>query len=740
MSAQPAAAAVAPREVAAPLIAVAVLSGVVALGFSVVFAGNGYLLPLLGAAVAPGALAAALLAWRVPTVLRVPLGLAAIVLYLTLAIAPGVAILNGWMRLLTAALPLDPRGPVLGAVAAVVALVSLLGSELALRSRRPLVATLPAVVGFTAALAVGASGRRLPWWPPALLVAIGGALLIVAAAGRHTGQPTASGPMLAGAVASRSRPRALRRLLPAVTIVAAAAVLASHGGPLLPGATARAARFDARDLVAEPVTPRASVSPLVRFPVLRGSKRTLFVVHGDRPVARLRVVTLSNFDGQLWSSTAVYRRAGHHLPPGPERQVPLEQVRLSVEIEDAGEALWLPTGDRAVEVSIADLGVDGDTGDLIVPDDRPVPARYQVTSVLPRPTTADLRAAAAATSQAPLAPQAPPDLETAARSAAGGATTSFGRLANLESFFRSRGGGFTYDDSRAALSGHGLFQVRRLLALRSGTAEQYASAFAVMARILGYDTRVVMGFRRSNPGNADEDEAWRVTGRDIHAWPEVRFEQLGWVPFEPSPSQHSTGGRKAAPTTPTERAVQQAIEQEVAQQQKGGPSRDQPPPPQSPRRRGIWPSLLLGFAAVLGLLLAAIALAVPLLPLAKTARRHRRRRAADPTVRVVGAWREALDRLSEHSVPTTPTMTSAEVVSAGASRLGSDRADGLRRLADQVDAARFALELVDDHHATTAWRTCDRLRHTLHADDPPQRRLLHAVDPRPLLRRPTRLP
>jgi len=85
-------------------------------------------------------------------------------------------------------------------------------------------------------------------------------------------------------------------------------------------------------------------------------------------------------------------------------------------------------------------------------------------------------------------------------------------------------------------------------------------------------------------------------------------------------------------------------------------------------------------------------------------------------------------------------MTSGEVAGAGASRLGDARTEGLGALARLVDQARFAPSLVEQRHAATAWQLSDRLRRRLDGGVPPRRRVLHAVDARPLLRRGSLLP
>src|SRR4029453_8883223 len=61
-----------------------------------------------------------------------------------------------------------------------------------------------------------------------------------------------------------------------------------------------------------------------------------------------------------------------------------------------------------------------------------------------------------------------------------------------------------------------------------GTSEQFAASFALLARLTGLPSRVVVGFDAPAAGGA-------VTAGDANAWPEVLFDGLGWVPFAPMP-------------------------------------------------------------------------------------------------------------------------------------------------------------------------------------------------------------
>jgi hypothetical protein len=68
---------------------------------------------------------------------------------------------------------------------------------------------------------------------------------------------------------------------------------------------------------------------------------------------------------------------------------------------------------------------------------------------------------------------------------------------------------------------------------RSGYCEQFATTMAAMARHLGIPARVALGF---TSGDLQGDGSYLIRARDMHAWPELYFEGVGWVPFEPTPA------------------------------------------------------------------------------------------------------------------------------------------------------------------------------------------------------------
>jgi hypothetical protein len=70
---------------------------------------------------------------------------------------------------------------------------------------------------------------------------------------------------------------------------------------------------------------------------------------------------------------------------------------------------------------------------------------------------------------------------------------------------------------------------------KAGFCNYYASAEVLMLRSVGVPTRMVVGYAQGTW--IPDQQVYEIAGRDYHAWPEVFFPGLGWVPFEPTGSQ-----------------------------------------------------------------------------------------------------------------------------------------------------------------------------------------------------------
>lgn len=79
-----------------------------------------------------------------------------------------------------------------------------------------------------------------------------------------------------------------------------------------------------------------------------------------------------------------------------------------------------------------------------------------------------------------------------------------------------------------------------LLDTREGYCSYYATAMAVMGRIAGLPTRYVEGYM-ARPGQEV------LTGENAHAWAEIYFKGVGWIPFD---ATGGTTGRGAAAEPP----------------------------------------------------------------------------------------------------------------------------------------------------------------------------------------------
>ncbi len=723
----------------------AVLAAAATGAFNPVFGGPWALLPLLGAVAVPTVVALVLgLHTRTPSSWRALAGLVGLGCYLALGIAPGAAVFDGAKRLLTTALPAAADGPELAFVAALAGLAGLAAVEAALRRRAALLPLLPVLLFVLTGLALGASAGPPPAWVSVVLALGAGWFLALAArpaplppdsvasaeSSESSGHRAASRFRLSarpagiatgwrGGVAATLRWGAAAGVV--IALAAGAAVLAA---PVLPGQGTRAP-VDARALFAPPLAPKTAVSPLVRYPVYHSRPdRLLFTLRSSAQPERLRWVSLPRFDGTYWTTDATYRRAGTRLPAGPPLEAPVNTVEQDYRVADPDALGWLPSVGRPVALSAAGLGVDERSGDVLVPQGVETPRRYTLTGAVPDLDPAALRGGLPEPAREP--PGLPPEVRTAAAVATGTQGTAFGQLAALETWFGERGG-FRFDDRREPVSGHGWFQVRQLLTSKLGTAEQYASAFALMGRVLGYDTRVVLGFR---PEPADRAGVYSVTSHDVDVWPEVRFSGLGWVAFDPVPVVRATGTPRTQPErpqSPVDEALNGAVDEgpSDAASQPGGVLPEDAAPE--------FPWWAAGVLAVVGLG-SAYLVAVPV---ARGLRRRRRRGAPTPALRVGGAWRDAVDRLRGCGVRVDPTMTTSEVVAAADARLGRPAVAALPALAALADAAAFAPDGSGAPDPETAWRLAADLRRTTSASVPRLRRLRAWLAPPP---RPARRP
>lgn len=152
--------------------------------------------------------------------------------------------------------------------------------------------------------------------------------------------------------------------------------------------------------------------------------------------------------------------------------------------------------------------------------------------------------------------QKPPDLtpnvEKTLISWTSGATTTYDALKSIESHFTNTGE-FKYSIDNKAIPANTNI-VDWLLKTHVGYCTYYASAMAVMGRLLQIPTRLVTGF---SSGQYDANrKVWSVQGSDAHSWVQAYFPGHGWIDFDPTPGfstasmSDANAGPTPAPTTP----------------------------------------------------------------------------------------------------------------------------------------------------------------------------------------------
>jgi transglutaminase-like putative cysteine protease len=248
-----------------------------------------------------------------------------------------------------------------------------------------------------------------------------------------------------------------------------------------------------------------------------------------------------------------------------------------------------------------------------------------------------------------------------------GLATDFERALALEAYFRDSGA-FRY--SIEVDPGHAATDLAEWLLdpaspnYHTGYCEQFATAMAVMARLSGLPSRVVLGF---TPGWLYEGRVV-VSDRNAHAWVEIWMPTQGWVRFDPTPR-----GDGVNPATsdglPFDLAEYLDIEVTSSTFAPGtNPPVSRPEdgeeltiPSTVPGEGQRWemPAVPAWFIV----LAAALAAAFGLIPALKWVRRRHRLRALS-TGDVSAAWREIVDRLSDLGEEPSRAATPVEVAAA----------------------------------------------------------------------------
>ncbi|WP_350347824.1 transglutaminase-like domain-containing protein [Agromyces sp. G08B096] len=575
---------------------------------------------------------------------------------------------------------------------------------------------------------------------------------------------------------------ALRRRALAATILVVAFV---GGVAVAPAAASLGERQALRDQVEPSVVVQRQPSPLAAYRSWLAADRFDEVavrLDGDvHELSRLPFATLDAYDGEVFHVDPDARFA--RLPRNPP--VGAELVEVEVEVGDAYGGVWVPapaglaaaprfSGARAEELAdgfhrasggeVVDIapveGVTDASGAVgLAPGDR-----YTVVAERPDATEQELRdRLAGATGDArTLDPELYPQLTAWAEEqeqprtgaglielverlrARGYLSHALVEDASTESWMAAlaaEAGGYAFLPSYA---GHSrsrietlfeslLDQQRRagegapdsLLVAGVGDDEQFAVAAALLARHLGFDSRVALGVRlpgaEAVPGEPGCEGD--CTGASMAAWVEVRASGGDWTPldvtpqFAQLPTEIAEGEQLPHHPTVPDDARSEPLDPERAQNDADA-SATSPADDETATSAWVWQLVrTIGLWAALVVFLALPFVAVLV---AKAVRRAGRRRAPDPELRVLGAWDEVADAYADAGRP----MAEAASRRTAAQRTGRP---ALVRLAASVDEAVFSPFPPTEEQADEAWRLADGERAELRAAARPRERIRMAL-------------
>ncbi|MEM8618223.1 MAG: transglutaminaseTgpA domain-containing protein [Actinomycetota bacterium] len=603
-------------------------------------------LPLAGALPATAALA-----WPRRTIILALLGVLAAVIIGVASRGGNVddvvdAVTAGPQRLLTTEWPSPATPELVGVVALFIAAATAISAALAVRPRLHLMPLVPTVIVYVSIVGLSApAGAQLGG-----LLVIG--ILAVALAALRPGSSLGD---RAGLLIGE------RRLLPLVAFALAIAALVS-----VP--VAMSVRAD----------PRRADPPARTAPLLDPIEATLALRNLDPPIdvhrivsdgptpIRWRTAALADYDGERWTPSLTVRPIGQTLG---EADATAQRYNIAFLDDDLS---LVPMPGPPVSV---DAEVETD-------------AARTVVRLVNRPTEAleiEANLAPPAAGGVPLATREIDDSVSGLTELAeqlGGEGTTLEQLDRIAATMRDE---FVLD---SGVQGGGLQRAlidRFLRDTRRGTAEQFAAAYALLARALGADARVATGFV-IEAGSTDVV----VSSADAQVWPELALADGRWVVANPIPAEEAPD---ADPTPPEPRTQTPAAPQPpIAPPPEPTDQNDTTGAADSTNDGGALSTafdLALRATGVIATALMPIVIGAAAILFIKARRRARRLRSRAAADRVRGAWASATDALVDGGLSIEGAATDLEIAGAGTSVAGASVRWELRRLATLSSAATF---------------------------------------------------
>ena len=603
-----------------------------------------------------------------------------------------------WSQLSVTKAPLlDRPGFALSALAGIW-IVSVLGDILAFTLRSPTEALVPPAVLVLVGAIVAPSGHRVV---PATVFSCAAVL--------HIGSVTLA--------ASRrrtwtdGRPPNLAPQLGRVAIVVGAAALATSFVIPRTGIAAGDALLDWRNgtarLPSKVTSPMVSIKrQLINLPnTVMFTASSTFASTGEAARTYWRLSTLTEFNGTTWTSSASYRNIEPTATLAEPAAGPSEPDLIQTVVIAELASSWLPMGYQAQSYETrtsprgVSFGYDRRGNSILRSKPTKAGDSYTVRSVqatveagqagrlfdsgwspsdltLPKNFSPRTRALARdiASASAPESTGSAASAPSAASAATPASPANLRALQKLQQFFRTQ---FVYSTEVPPPSKQDDLE-RFVFTDRAGYCEQFAGAFAAMARSMGIPARVAVGF---TPGRLGPNGRFTITGKNSHAWPEAYVDGIGWLPFEPTPGRGIPGAEQY-----TGVADQDASETPVAAIDSTIPTTAVPPlattapPPLAsvtdPATRSLTGSIWVAVAVASAAVVAALGGAF-------LVRRSRRRNPIE------NRWKRIRRRLKRHGLVAEPYETDVAFAQRAAASLSGTTVSLLPDLARRVEAHRY---------------------------------------------------
>ena len=241
-----------------------------------------------------------------------------------------------------------------------------------------------------------------------------------------------------------------------------------------------------------------------------------------------------------------------------------------------------------------------------------------------------------------------------------------------------------------------------------GDDEQFAAAASLLARAMGYESRVVVGVRLGAADEAATTGAPGIpactdvcAGKHLAAWIEARGSDGVWAPLDVSPQTETPPSMlqkgEQLPEFPTQPEEQDASESDppvgMSNQESGDPTEED-----EDGLSKLWP--VLRIAGLLLLAVALIGLVALFIPVVKRVRSKKRRASDSPEMQALGAWDELLSAYQDSGV----------ALPSGGGRDGvmhALRVEGGDWIAWTVDQAVYSREGISDVAAANLWNVVD---------------------------------